>query len=37
MNEKLRNEKTTINVRQKANLIWSIADIIGQGLYKCKW
>ena len=34
MNEKLRNEKTTINVRQKANLIWSIADIIGQGLYK---
>lgn len=34
MNERLRNEKTTINVRQKANLIWSIADIIGQGLYK---
>lgn len=34
MNEKIRNNRTTVNVGQKANLIWSIADIIGQGLYK---
>lgn len=34
MNEKIRNQKTTVNVRQKANLIWATADIIGQGLYK---
>ena len=34
MNEKIRNGRTDINVREKANLIWSIADLIGQGLYK---
>ena len=34
MNEFNRNRQTTINVNEKANLIWSIADIIGQGLYK---
>lgn len=34
MNEIQRNHQTTINVTQKANLIWAIADIIGQGLYK---
>lgn len=28
------NNQTSINVQQKANLIWAIADIIGQGLYK---
>ncbi|XAK56991.1 class I SAM-dependent DNA methyltransferase [Bacillus inaquosorum] len=27
-------KQTTININEKANLIWSIADIIGQGLYK---
>ena len=32
--EQKLNNQTTINVREKANLIWSIADIIGQGLYK---
>lgn len=34
MNEQMRNNQTTVNVIEKANLIWSIADIIGQGLYK---
>lgn len=34
MNEFNRNIQTTINVSEKANLIWAIADIIGQGLYK---
>jgi type I restriction enzyme M protein len=34
MNEQARNGQTTINVNEKANLIWSIADLIGQGLYK---
>lgn len=34
LNEFNRNRQTTINVNEKANLIWSIADIIGQGLYK---
>lgn len=34
MDELMRNRQTTINVNEKANLIWSIADIIGQGLYK---
>jgi type I restriction enzyme M protein len=34
MNEQIRNGQTTINVTEKANLIWSIADLIGQGLYK---
>lgn len=34
MLEKTRNKQTTINIQEKANLIWSIADIIGQGLYK---
>ena len=34
MNEFSRSRQTTINVNEKANLIWSIADIIGQGLYK---
>ena len=34
MNEINRNRQTTINVNEKANLIWAIADIIGQGLYK---
>ncbi|PFK43191.1 restriction endonuclease subunit M [Bacillus cereus] len=28
------SKQTTININEKANLIWSIADIIGQGLYK---
>ena len=32
--EQKKNNQTTINVNTKANLIWSIADIIGQGLYK---
>lgn len=27
-------KRTTINIQEKANLIWNIADIIGQGLYK---
>lgn len=34
MIEKMKNQQTTININEKANLIWSIADIIGQGLYK---
>lgn len=34
MTEEMKNKQTTINVNEKANLIWSIADIIGQGLYK---
>lgn len=34
MNEFNKNRQTTINISEKANLIWSIADIIGQGLYK---
>ena len=34
MNEFNRNRQTTININEKANLIWAIADIIGQGLYK---
>jgi type I restriction enzyme M protein len=34
MNEFNRSRQTTININEKANLIWSIADIIGQGLYK---
>lgn len=34
LNEFNRNRQTTINVNEKANLIWTIADIIGQGLYK---
>jgi len=34
MTEQLKNQQTTININEKANLIWSIADIIGQGLYK---
>ena len=34
MNEQTRNNHTDISVNEKANLIWSIADIIGQGLYK---
>lgn len=34
MNEKIRNGRTDVNVREKANLIWSIADLIGQGVYK---
>lgn len=34
MTEELKSQQTTVNVNEKANLIWSIADIIGQGLYK---
>ena len=34
MNEFYRNRQTGINISEKANLIWAIADIIGQGLYK---
>jgi len=34
MNEFHRNRQTGINISEKANLIWAIADIIGQGLYK---
>lgn len=34
MNEYNRNKQTTVNISEKANLIWAIADIIGQGLYK---
>ena len=34
MNETNRNRQTGINISEKANLIWAIADIIGQGLYK---
>lgn len=34
MNEFNRSRQTTINITEKANLIWAIADIIGQGLYK---
>lgn len=34
MNEFNRNRQTTVNVQEKANMIWAIADIIGQGLYK---
>lgn len=33
-NEDLRNGKTTSNIGKKANLIWAIANLIGQGLYK---
>jgi type I restriction enzyme M protein len=34
MDEFHRNRQTGINISEKANLIWAIADIIGQGLYK---
>ncbi|MPQ43750.1 type I restriction-modification system subunit M [Clostridium tarantellae] len=34
MDEILKMKQTTINVNEKANLIWNVADIIGQGLYK---
>lgn len=34
MTEELKNKQTTINISEKATLIWNIADIIGQGLYK---
>ena len=34
MTEDIKNKQTAVNVNEKANLIWSIADIIGQGLYK---
>jgi len=34
MSEQTQNQQTTVNINEKANLIWSIADIIGQGLYK---
>lgn len=34
MNEFYRNRQIGINISEKANLIWAIADIIGQGLYK---
>src|SRR5665648_61865 len=32
--EQIKNQQTTVNVNEKATLIWSIADLIGQGLYK---
>jgi len=32
--EQIKNQQTSVNVNDKANLIWSIADLIGQGLYK---
>lgn len=34
MDEFNKNKQTTININEKANMIWAIADIIGQGLYK---
>ena len=34
MTEKNKNQQTKINISEKASLIWSIADIIWQGLYK---
>lgn len=34
MNERQRNNQTSTNIREKADLIWSIANLIGQGLYK---
>lgn len=34
MNEINKSKQTTVNINEKANLIWAIADIIGQGLYK---
>jgi type I restriction enzyme M protein len=34
MTEQIKTQQPTVNVTEKANLIWSIADIIGQGLYK---
>lgn len=34
MTEQSKMQQTTINISEKANLIWNIADIIGQGLYK---
>ncbi|MBI5994910.1 type I restriction-modification system subunit M [Clostridium perfringens] len=34
MSEDTKMKQTTINISEKANLIWNIADIIGQGLYK---
>jgi type I restriction-modification system DNA methylase subunit len=34
MIEKDLAKQTTVNVSEKANHIWSVADIIGQGLYK---
>ena len=34
MTEQTQNQQTTLNINEKASLIWSIADIIGQGLYK---
>jgi len=34
MTEQTKNKQTTININEKANLIWSVADLIGQGLYK---
>src|SRR5690606_10512596 len=33
MNEELRHLQTSVNIQEKANLIWSIADSI-RGLYK---
>lgn len=34
MSEQSKMQQTAINISEKANLIWNIADIIGQGLYK---
>lgn len=34
MTEQRKNKQTTVNINEKANMIWNIADIIGQGLYK---
>jgi len=34
MTEQTQNQQTAVNINEKANLIWNIADIIGQGLYK---
>ena len=34
MDEILKMKQTSINISEKASLIWNVADIIGQGLYK---
>ena len=34
MTEAVINKLTSTNINEKANMIWNIADIIGQGLYR---
>ena len=34
MKEQITNKQTTTNINEKARLIWAIAELIGQGLYR---